>query len=124
MFENKIIIYKYNGGPITIEIKAKYATLGSYSIAYLLGDVTTKLGDGKLSDAIPDIYILPVSIGDLTNCRVYIAGTYVSAPGHNEIDVEYHFSQDGNETAGDNPIIIEKNQSALSATHSIKFKTA
>jgi hypothetical protein len=124
MLVKATIKFKKKGGPITIEIKPKYATLGSYSIAFTLNSATTKLGDGKLEDGIPDVYILPVAVSDLPATKVYIAGTYVPAPGHNQVDVEYHFLQDGEECGGDNPIIIEQVKEAVSVTHSIKFEQA
>jgi hypothetical protein len=124
MFEEKVIKFKKDGGPITIEIKAMYATLGSYSSIYSTGTETKTLGNGKLGDSIPDLYILPVSIKDLPECDLVISGTYVPSPGHQQISVQYLFMQDGLPAKGDNPINIEKKQEALSCTHSVWFEEA
>jgi hypothetical protein len=122
MYDEKTVLYDPKGGPVTLEIKALYATLGSYSAAFLLKGVSTPLGNGKLGDNIPDVYILPVITEDLKLCRLYISGTYISSPGHVQIDVEYNLKQDGQMLAGENPILIEEKKEAFSATHRISFK--
>lgn len=122
MLETRKIIYNPNGGPVTLEIKAKYATLGSYSCAYVLNAETVKVGNGRLGDSIPDIYHISVFVKtDIVKCRLYIVGTYVPSPGHSQIDVEYHFYQDGKEMDGENPTIIQKTQASAVTSHSFKF---
>jgi hypothetical protein len=122
MYDEKTVFYDPKGGPVTLEIKALYATLGSYSAAFLLKGISTPLGNGKLGDNIPDVYILPVNTTDLQSCRLYISGTYIPAPGHIQINVAYHLRQDGQMLVGDNPIVIEEKKESLSTTHRIDFK--
>lgn len=122
MNEKKILSYNKDGGHVVLEIKAGYATLGSYSALYGINGVPVQLGDGKLADDVPDIYILPVPVSQIKDCAVVIAGTYVSSPEKKQIHVEYVFLQDGQLLKGDNPVVIESDKEAISTTHTIRFK--
>ncbi|MCX6232966.1 MAG: hypothetical protein NTZ33_15660 [Bacteroidetes bacterium] len=121
MNEIKTINFIKEDGPITIEIISGYATLGSYNIAYNLNDNIVPVGNGKLADNIPDIFILPVSIDNLSDCNVLIVGNYMSAPSHDQISVDYVFLQKGIKLIGDNPVEIREQGSVLRTNHMINF---
>ena len=121
MDENKTINYKPDDGPVTLQIKPGYATLGSYSVAYALNGQLLNLGSGKLSDTVPDVYTLPVSAEELSECTFFITGNYMPSPTHDQISVSYTFLQKGLLLKGENPVEIMLQQPVLSSNHTINF---
>jgi len=82
------------------------------------GEIINKISEGKFSDLIPDIYLVPVSPTSLTQWMLMIFGSYKAAFGHNQISVDYLFYQKEQEIGKEE---IRLNSSSLSSHHDITF---
>lgn len=83
--------------PVVLEIRSGYATQGKYSLAYEKDDGYQQFGDGDLTDAVGDVWTIPLKPSDLLEHCVYIIGNYSPAnvAESKQVSVTYIFRQKG-----------------------------
>jgi hypothetical protein len=90
-FEETINFNKENG-PVIVNIVREGKTLGKFIISMFDGNTWTNLGNGDISDSIPDIYITPYQGVELDKKVMLINANYLPA-GNTKNMVTYSFSQ-------------------------------
>ena len=111
-------------GPVVIQVRSGHATLGRFRLSFEEDFEWIPIGDGDLSDEIPDVFIVPVSGEKLEDRFVLIVGNYASGDPlvQGEINVTYDITQQ-NSVIHTIPI-REQRDGVLSAFHLLHFGTA
>jgi hypothetical protein len=111
-------------GPIVVQVRSGNATRGRFKLL-IEGDLQwTLINSGDLSDAVPDVFVVPVSGARLHDRFVLIVGNY--APGNvianEEINVTYDVTQQSR-VIHSIPI-REQRDGVLSSYHLLRFVKA
>ncbi len=92
---NETIRFSPQRGSVTLELSTGYATLGHLLLAGAKdGSDFEEFGRGRLSDNAGDIFQIPAQADELRDYTVLLAGKYMPAPDHSQIDVTYAFVQE------------------------------
>jgi hypothetical protein len=83
--------------PVVLEVRSGYATQGKYSLAYETVDGYQHFGGGDLTDAVGDVWTIPLKPPDLLKYCIYIIGNYCPAnvAESKQVSVTYIFRQKG-----------------------------
>ncbi|MBN1348130.1 hypothetical protein JXJ21_01840 [candidate division KSB1 bacterium] len=122
----KIINYKKEDGPVTLEVTSGYATHGSFILAYRkkdIGEEYIEFGANPkcLDDDSPDIYLIPVDEEKLEDYRVVIIGKYRPAEARNQLKVKYILRQ-GDRKIGDCDVEIDFDDTRQFKRNTQKFE--
>lgn len=111
-------------GPVVIQVRSGLATLGRFRLSFEDDLEWIPIGEGDLSDQIPDVYIVPLSGEKLDDRYVLIVGNYASGDPlvQGEINVTYDVTQQ-NAVIQTVPI-REQRDGVLSAYHLLHFEVA
>ena len=85
-------------GPVSIEITAGYACLGTYQLLRRQDGAYVPFATDRprrLDDDVPDCVVLPIPEEKLDGRWVFVRGNYAPAPEHEQVRVTYTFTQDG-----------------------------
>jgi hypothetical protein len=87
--------FKPDAGPVVIQVRSGHTTLGRFRLSFEEDFEWIPIGDGDLSDEIPDVYIVPLSGEKLDDRFVLIVGNYASGGPlvQGEINVTYDITQ-------------------------------
>jgi hypothetical protein len=115
------IAFNPDAGPVVIQVRSGHATLGRFKVSFEEDLNWTLIGHGDLSDAVPDVFIVPVSGHRLQDRYVLIVGNYSSGDPlvQGEINVTYEITQQ-NAVIHSIPI-REQRDGVLSAYHLLQF---
>jgi hypothetical protein len=93
------IVFGGDSGPIVLEILAGFATRGKYRVAIRVNGEWRELEGGDVSDADPDLRVIPVEGAALETARLLIVGKYAPAhiPSGSQISIDYVFRQEGDD---------------------------
>ncbi len=118
------VAFDSDAGPVVIQVRSGHATLGRFRLAFEEDFEWIPIGEGDLSDAIPDVFIVPVSGALLDGRFVLIVGNYASGDPlvQGEISVTYEITQQ-NSVIRSIPI-REQRDGVLSAFHLLRFEVA
>lgn len=115
--------------PVHLEVNSGYSCLGSFLLYMRSKEGNKELFTDKaklINDDIIDFFMLPYTVEELAELKLYIFGKYAPAPGHEQILVRYDFFQHDEALQIDpekSNIIEEKsNDFASSFYHSFTFK--
>jgi hypothetical protein len=116
--------FDLDAGPVVIQVRSGHATLGRFRLSFEDDLEWIPIGDGDLSDAIPDVYVVPLSGIKLDDRYVLIVGNYASGDPlvQGEINVTYDVTQQN--TVIQTIPIREQRDGVLSAYHLLHFETA
>lgn len=115
------IRYDADAGPVVLQVRSGQATLGRFKISFEEELEWIPIGEGDLSDEIPDVFIVPLSGERLNDRYVLIVGNYASGDPlvQGEINVTYDITQQ-NRVVHTIPI-REQRDGVLSAYHLLHF---
>lgn len=90
------VSFNPKGGPVMLEISSGYSTTGSFILSTAKkGEYDFhKFGSGRVDDDIRDFFLIPIPLNELPNYILVVNGKYGPAPGHQQIRIEYTFTQD------------------------------
>lgn len=110
-----------DAGPVVIQVRSGQTTLGRFKVSFEEDLEWIPIGDGDLSDEIPDVFIVPLSGERLNDRYVLIVGNYASGDPlvQGEINVTYDVTQQ-NRIVHTIPI-REQRDGVLSAYHLLHF---
>jgi hypothetical protein len=116
--------FQLDAGPVVIQVRSGHATLGRFRLSFEDDLEWIPIGDGDLSDEIPDVFIVPVSGAKLEDRFVLIVGNYASGDPlvQGEINVTYDITQQS--TVIQTIPIREQRDGVLSAFHLLHFEMA
>jgi len=90
------IEYDPDGGPISLDVTPKYATLGKYKILYYRDGSFTEIDANEprnLGDDVPDVHTLHEIMDAPAQYHLIVRGNYMPAPNHQQVNVVYTFRQ-------------------------------
>jgi hypothetical protein len=117
------VVFHPDAGPVVVQVRSGHATLGRFKVSFEEDFNWKPIGEGDLSDIVPDVFIVPVSGLRLKDRYVLIVGNYSSGDPliQGEINVTYEITQQ-NSVIHSIPI-REQRDGVLSAYHLLQFTT-
>ena len=112
--------YAADAGPVTLEIRSGYATIGNYRACIDEDNTWPEFGNGSLSDSIPDIHVIPIAGTALESHTVLIVGNYAPPSTDPQVRVIYEFRQGS--AVLETVTIQEKPDGYVSCSHMIYFE--
>lgn len=119
MYKKTVNVSKTKG-PVTVDIRGKNATAGNFAFAIETDTGYDEIFNGKFGDYIPDIFLLPYKVDDLSKYDLYMIGNFApGSPSSHTISFDINFFQNGDVI--DTASLQETNSGVLVIQYSIKF---
>ncbi len=120
MDKTKTVNISKSKGPLTLEIKGEAASAGKFSFGIETDTGYSIVFKGMFGDSIPDIFLLPVKVDELSGRDLYMIGNFApGSPDSNKIAFSMNFYQGG--TVIDTELLQESNSGVLPIQYTINF---